>query len=115
MYVCALQRAAHKAQVINLKRLNALVRWLQRNPVAVVYTPITNMSKAVGVSDSSFRKEDEDTCHAMKGCLIGLMGGHTATDAPVAIAGVHVDDVICINSTCPEGQAARKELQDLFE
>ena len=92
IYVCALQRAAHQATTIHLKRLNALVRWLQRNPVAMVYGPMHGVSKCVGISDSGFKKVSDESCHAMRGCVIVLMDGEEDT---LTTGTCHIIEVEC--------------------
>ena len=96
VYVVALQRHAHDPTVLHAKRLNAVVRYAQRNPRAIKYAPLTsepgrwrsgrlasqsaggsrerNSLRVLAVSDSSFRKEEDDG-HAMKGVFILLGGG----------------------------------------
>ena len=40
VYVVALQRIAHKPRVIHARRLNAVVRYAQRNPRSIKYAPL---------------------------------------------------------------------------
>ena len=49
-------------------------------------------SQVVAVSDSAFKKVDEDSCHAMRGCVVGLMSGN-----PDSVQGgtTHVLEVEC--------------------
>jgi len=92
VYVAALQRAAHKATTIHLKRLNALVRWMKRNPRRVVFPQMGEPTKLMAVSDSSFKKVDEEYCHSMRGCIVGLMSGDPSK---VESGSFHVLEVEC--------------------
>ena len=85
VYVVALQRQAHKPRVLHARRLNAIVRYAQRNPRGIRYTPMRGQVvgpsgqlprdvRVLVVSDSSFKKEEDDG-HAMKGVFILLAGG----------------------------------------
>ena len=106
VYVVALQRIAHKPRVIHARRLNAVVRYAQRNPRSIKYAPLGQQAmsrrggsrshssqtgqspyRLLAVTDSSFKKEEDDG-HAMKGVFILLGGGSSGvkTDA------VHVLD-----------------------
>ncbi len=95
VYVVALQRQAHQPKVLHAKRLNAIVRYAQRNPRAIRYVPFNPTPgrwrpgsqssdrrpkrkheplRVLAVSDSSFKKEEDDG-HAMKGVFILLGSG----------------------------------------
>ena len=78
VYVSALQRAGSKATIIHIRRLNAVVRWIQRNPKSIVYARLSSSSssftKLVGISDSAFKREGDEG-HAMRGALIARMSG----------------------------------------
>ena len=86
VYVVALQRQAHKPRVIHARRLNAVVRYAQRNPRAIRYAPMQRQRsgtpcpvadpRVLIVTDSSFKKEEDDG-HAMKGVFILLACGGT--------------------------------------
>ena len=109
VYVVALQRHAHKPTIMHAKRLNAVVRYAQRNPRAIKYLPLTatpgrwrsghsvspsasssrscSSLRILTVSDSSFKKEDDDG-HAMKGVFILLGAGSSG----VRTTNVHILD-----------------------
>ncbi|MFM7978185.1 MAG: hypothetical protein ACKPKO_02620, partial [Candidatus Fonsibacter sp.] len=67
VFVSALQRWGHAPQIIHVKRLNALTKWIQANPKRLVYGPFTareNWQVVTGVhqrafSDSAFKKEEQ--------------------------------------------------------
>ena len=74
VFIAALQRYNHKPQTIHARRLNSVVRWVQRNPVSLTYlrmNPANNF--VVGISDAAFKK-DEDEATAMRGCVVCRLG-----------------------------------------
>ena len=82
VFVVALQRMAAKATVLHIKRLNVIVRYLQRNPKKLVYVRLEIEVCLLGQGDSAFKKE-EDTGHALKGGMFLLIekkyrDGHSA-------------------------------------
>ena len=60
VYVTALQRECHKAKVIHVKRLNLIVRWLQKNPRGLRYAKMQYPDALVQFSDSGFQARAED-------------------------------------------------------
>ena len=102
VYVVALQRVAHQPRIIHVRRLNAVVRYAQRNPRGIKYQPLRPHGRAgsqgsapgrdalrvLAVSDSAFKKEEEDG-HAMKGVFILLGGGG---DSKVVTDNIHILD-----------------------
>jgi hypothetical protein len=69
VFIVALQRVAHKPQVIHFKRLCALIRYLKRSPQALVYKAFKGRTSHIRlISDAAFRKEDDDA-HALKGAV----------------------------------------------
>ena len=68
VYIVALQRHNMKPQRIHIKRLNRIVRWIQKDQQKVIFTRIQGPTYLRLVSDAAFRKED-DTGHALKGHL----------------------------------------------
>ena len=75
-----------------MKILNALVRWMKRNPRSVTFNKMDDATKCVAVSDSAFNKVDEESCHALRGCVIGLMDG---TADKVESGKIHIMEVEC--------------------
>ena len=71
VFVVALQRMSSKAKVIHIKRLNVVVRYMQRNHRKIRYARLHGPTALVAVSDSAFKKEDESG-HALKGGLFIL-------------------------------------------
>ena len=69
VYLTALQRMTQQAKIIHVKRLNSVVRWLQRNPKEIKYPRMPNqLTELLLVSDAAFKKEDLEG-HALKGAL----------------------------------------------
>jgi hypothetical protein len=64
VYVNALQRYAQKPQVIHVKRLNAVVRWAQRNPLSLQFHHMEPSHTIEVHSDAGFRREEDDDQHA---------------------------------------------------
>ena len=60
VFVVALQRESHKAQVQHVKRLNVLLKWLQRNPRKMSYPTMQYPDTLLQISDSSYRAKAED-------------------------------------------------------
>ena len=85
VYVAALQRAAHAPTVAHAKRLNVLVRYVQRTPVDLVYRKLQGPVELLVMSDSSFKRET-DTGHAMKGYLIVLHSSTTSGSSGQPVA-----------------------------
>ena len=76
VYVAALQRVSKQPLVIHVKRLNAVTRWVQRNPKSLVYRKLPLPVQMLSMGDSAFKREDTDnTGHAMKGGMFMLHGG----------------------------------------
>ena len=68
VYVVALQRFLQKPKIIHIKRLNTVVRYMQRILMELHYNKLKGNITLVMYSDSVFKKED-DTGHALKGAL----------------------------------------------
>ena len=66
VYVVALQRRAQKALCLHVRRLNAVVRAVQRNPARVVLQAMKCSSGLEGHSDSAFAKE-QDKGYGLRG------------------------------------------------
>ena len=60
VYVNALQRHAQTPTCLHVRRLNAVVRWAQRNPLALHYKRMSEANQLVIHSDAGFRKEEKD-------------------------------------------------------
>ena len=66
VYVVALQRQQHAAQVIHLRRANALTRYMQKYPVRLTFHPMNCLRSIIPFSDSGFRAEGEKG-HGLRG------------------------------------------------
>ena len=71
VYVCALQRAASKATIGHVQKINKLCRWVQRKKFFLTYCRLQNPIKILDVSDSAFRTEDTSGL-ALRGAIIGV-------------------------------------------
>ena len=91
VYIVALQRVAHAPKVIHIRRLNAVTRWMQRNPRKVVLPHMQGPFRMVALSDSAFKKED-DSGHAMRGCVILLVPQHGSLEQDLKRGRVHLVD-----------------------
>lgn len=58
--VNALQRCAQNPLVFHIRRLNAVVRWAQRHPLAIVDKKMTPTKWLEVHSDAEFKREDDD-------------------------------------------------------
>lgn len=62
VFIAALQRFNHSPKGIHAKRLNAVVRWVQRNVIDFKYRRFDRKDNAIiGISDAAFKKEDDET------------------------------------------------------
>ena len=66
-FVCAMQRVTHKARIIHIKRLNAVLRRVQANPKRLTFRPATGPSHLRCVGDAAFKKEEAD--NSLRGAL----------------------------------------------
>ena len=89
VFIVALQRYSHAPEVIHVKRLNILVRWMQKNPRKLCYKRMpSNVPKHLKIiGDSSFKKEEEKG-HSLRGVLIVLCSGSDMTKGGI----VHILD-----------------------
>jgi hypothetical protein len=79
VFISGLQRWAHKPKIIHVKRLNVVLRWVQRNPRKLCYHPFDLPGKHFRIiSDAAFKKEDEKG-HSLRGTLYVSAPG-TAVD-----------------------------------
>ena len=61
VYVTALQRECKKPKAVHVRRLNLLLRWLQKNPRGLRYRPMEQYPDSlVQYSDSGFQARSED-------------------------------------------------------
>jgi len=77
VFICACQRYAHKPKIIHVKRLNVIVRWIQRNPKKLVYRALKKLAHHLCVvSDAAFKKEEEKG-HSLRGSVYLRVAGNT--------------------------------------
>ena len=65
VFVCAMQRVTHKPKIIHVKRLNAVLRWMQANPKRLIFRPAAGPSHLRCVGDAAF-KEEEEAGHSLQ-------------------------------------------------
>ena len=59
--VCAMQRVTHKPKIIHVKRLNAVLRWMQASPKRLTFRPATGPSHLRCVGDAALKKKKQAT------------------------------------------------------
>ena len=76
VFVSACQKVASKPKVIHVKRLNVIVRWVQRNPKRLTYRGMKSADDTHLriVSDAAFKKEEEKG-HSLRGAVYLRMEG----------------------------------------
>ena len=94
VFISACQRYAHKPQIIHVKRLNTIVRWVQRNPQTLVYRPFQSKEQHLSiVADSAFKKEEEKG-HSLRGTLYCRAEGQ-GTEAYHKGGTIHLFEYLC--------------------
>ena len=70
VFICALQRNVAKPRVEHARKLNRVLRWVQRNPKKLHFAPFdrTSVPHLRVVSDAAFKKEPEDG-YSLRGAL----------------------------------------------
>ena len=114
VYVVALQRVAHEPTYAHFRKLNALVRWAQRNPLALRYNKMTCSRHLEVHSDAGFRKEEKDgvdTGRSQRGAnyiRLGEGSASSSTGRPCHILDWHCSSLIVMarSTFAWEGQAA---------
>ena len=66
VYIVSLQRKAQKCTYLDIRRLNAVVRALQRNPQTVLLRAMRCQRTLEGHADSSYARE-QDRGYGMRG------------------------------------------------
>ena len=101
VFISALQRYSQAPKIIHAKRLNAVVRWAQRNPRKIAYRALDTQQRPVGSvvpthlrehSDAAFKKED-DTGHSMRGAVYVRTLGNKEADMIASRPGHLIDFV----------------------
>ena len=66
VYVSALQRHMHEPRAVDLRRLNRVTRWAQRNPRGLTYRQLPEPRVLLAVGDSAFQAPSEEDIAAGK-------------------------------------------------
>ena len=124
VYVVALQRKSKQASCIHVRRLNAVVRAVQRKPQKVVLQAMRCQSEVEGHSDSAFARE-QDKGYGMKGMNILRRGlnAQGETIFHLLIGGsqshkhvtrtVFSSELLALNSTAEESLSVATTLAEL--
>ena len=80
IYISALQRVSHKPAAIHLRRLNRVIRYMQRNPRRLEYRALRPPVVLIGIGDNAFKMPGEQDTGplVMKGATCGRYR-HTRT------------------------------------
>ena len=74
---CGLQRQNHNPEVQHVRRLNKLLRWVQRNPKKLACKKLSSWETHLRIiSDAAFKKETEKG-HCLRGALYLRAPGDT--------------------------------------
>ena len=91
IYVCHLQRVAHRATTGHILTVNQLVRWVRKQRCFLFYKRLVPPIRCIVISDAAFRKETAAGL-SMRGAVIGIAearedqhGKMTKFDGPVHI------------------------------
>ena len=99
VFIVALQRHGHNPEVQHVRKLNKLLRWVQRNPKKIAYKRLATQETHLRIiSDAAFKKETEKG-HCLRGALYLRAPGIT-TESFVATQKetiVHMLDWVCKN------------------
>ena len=69
VYIIALQRQTHKPKYQRIRRLNSLVKILQKQKTVIVYRSVQCAKKILAFSDASFCKETETKGYGVRGTV----------------------------------------------
>ena len=70
VYVSALQRHMHCPRAMDLRRLNRVIRWVQRNPRGLTYQQLPEPRILLAVGDSAFQSPSDEDITAGKEPLV---------------------------------------------
>ena len=79
VYIIALQRETHKPKIIHIRRLNAIVRALQKLPSKIKYPSMKCSNELLAHSDSGFSKE-QDKGYGIRGSNIMRKGTNSSNE-----------------------------------
>jgi len=92
VFIQALQRRAHKPRYIDCKRLNVVVRFMQREPQSITYERIDGPLRLVVFSDSAFKAQDDEASGLALRSMVVLL---TAETGKLTLRGrVHMLDFV---------------------
>ena len=98
VFACALQRVTHKPQVIHVKRLNAVLRWMQANPKRIWFRRMAGETHLRCVGDAAFRKEETEG-RSLRGALfLRAVSGRELPETTAiytSTSPVHLIDAVC--------------------
>ena len=86
VFISACQRYGHAPDIIHVKRLNTIVRWIQRNPKKLFYKSFSHLNSHFRIiSDAAFKKEEEKG-HALRGAVfLRCMGSNLGSSGNVHV------------------------------
>ena len=70
VYVSALQRQMRSARAVDLRRLNRIIRWVQRNPRGLTYKQLPEPRVLLAIGDSAFQAPSEEDMASGKEPLV---------------------------------------------
>ena len=70
VYVSALQRQMRPARAIDLRRLNRVIRWVQRNPRGLTYQQLPEPRVLLAIGDSAFQAPTDEEMEAGSNPLV---------------------------------------------
>eukprot|EP00438_Fugacium_kawagutii_P035880 Skav204682 [mRNA] locus=scaffold1284:96116:106049:- [translate_table: standard] len=74
IYIIALQRQTHKPQYQHIRKLNSLLKVLQKQKAVIVYPAMKCAQKIIAFSDASFCKESETKGYGVRGTVFLRVG-----------------------------------------
>ena len=106
VFVCALQRHVARPTVEHARKLNRVLRWIQKNPKKLHYVPLsTSATHLRVVSDAAFKKETEDG-YSLRGALfLRCEGSFTNNDHTTQTMKPCADTMFTSTSTSPSTTA----------
>ncbi len=78
IFVQALQRRSHAPRVVDCRRLNVVVRYMQRDKVSMIYEFVPEPHRILGYSDSAFKAQEGEA----SGLAVRSLAACLATDTP---------------------------------
>ena len=98
VFVCALQRVTHKPLIIHVKRLNAVLRWMQANPKKIWFRRMSGKTHLRCVGDAAFRKEENEGRSLRGAFFLRAVDGRQLAEATASFttsSTVHIIDAVC--------------------